>query len=193
MGRNAKLRQQRKQTNSTTSALPPKRSRSPEQSIRAEVPAPVRKTSLNPAWQNKLPPFLQKLTSRFSAPGKQAQDEASIEVDEFFQENTALLAAIAWEGYQTYGRGIVFAFNSGQPLVQIEYVPRKSLRKYLDKTELEAFANMLEVYEPEKDLVITYLASDGEVMLSSHPDVQPSPPECYRMRQQGEGLFQKQE
>ena len=183
MGRKAKLRQQRRseKTSGQTASEVNKPVRTKQQSIRAEVPALAQRSSSPPEKTKSRSP-LSRLTSFFKAtPKQQSLYDSSEEVGDFVSEYGELLGAIAWEGYQTHGRGILFAGPSSDSTIEIEYVPRKYLRNYVSKDDIKTFTEILEMSDPEKDLPILYTTQSGDTMLSSNPIDLP-PPECYRRR-----------
>ena len=185
MGRNAKLRKQRRSDEAKGTTAQSQKSLSTAQStLRAEV---ALKSNSAAATSTSTPPktgLFGKLFSRFKSPLKKTP-APSIEANEFFLEQTQALAAIAWQGYKTYGRGIVFAIPSDQPTVQIEYVPRKILRKYIDQTDndLDFLSDMLEDYNPKTGLIAVYFHPSGETIATPLFDLEPSPPDCYRQQE----------
>ena len=184
MGRKAKLRQQRRseKTPGQTSANVNKSARIKQQSVRAEVPALVHRSAGPPEKTESRSP-LSRLTSFFKpTPKQQSLYDSSQEVADFVAEYDELLGAIAWEGYQTHGRGILFAGPSSDSTIEIEYVPRKYLRNYVSKADIKMFTEVLEMSDPEKDLPMLYTTQKGETMLTSNPIDLP-PPDCYRRRQ----------
>ncbi len=184
MGRNAKLRKQRRsQTAGQASSEGSKAKRTKQQSVRAEVPALNPKPSAPPEKPESRSP-LSRLTDFFKpSPKKQSLYDSSQEVSDFIAEYGELLGAIAWEGYQTHGRGIVFAGPSSDSTIAIEFAPRKSLRNYVGKEDIKMFAEILEMSDPEKDLPMLYTTQSGDTLLSSDAMELP-PPECYRRRRQ---------
>lgn len=187
MGRKAKLRQQRRSGKASGQTFPDgkKSVGTNQQSIRAEVPALPQSSSPPPEKSESRSP-LSRLTSLFKAtPKQQALYDSGEEVGDFISEYGELLGAIAWEGYQTYGRGIVFAGPNADSTIAIEYVPRKHLRQYVGKADIKLFADTLEMSDPEKDLPLLYTTQAGETMLSANP-MEPPPPECYRRRKRQE-------
>ena len=183
MGRKAKLRQQRRSEKTSGQAAPAanKPVRTKQQSIRAEVPALAPRPS-SQLEKSKSRSLLDRLTSLFKAtPKQQSLYNAGEETTDFVSEYGELLGAIAWEGYQTYGRGILFAGPSADATIEIEYVPRKNLRHYVSKADIKMFTEILEMSDPEQDLPLLYTTQSGDTMLSSNPIDLP-PPECYRRR-----------
>ena len=183
MGRKAKLRQQRRsdKTSGRAASAVSKSARTHQPSIRAEVAALAQRASSPPEKPESLSP-LSRLTSFFKpTPKQQSLYDSSEEVADFVAEYGELLGAIAWEGYQTHGRGILFAGPSSDSTIEIEYVPRKYLRNYVSKDDIKMFTAVLEMSDPEKDLPMLYTTQSGDTMLSSNPIDLP-PPECYRRR-----------
>lgn len=93
------------------------------------------------------------------------------------------------EGYQQQGKGLVLVQDSGSSSPQIEYIPRKFLKKNIrqhgvEKEDTQAMDNMIEVYEPSNSVVMVYVNNNGEMSASMTPQSQPTPEECYRMMQE---------
>ena len=186
MGRNSRLRQQRRsQASGQTASETAKAKRTKQQLVRVEVPALNPKASAPPE-KNKSRSPLSRLTSFFKpTPKQQSLYNSSQEVEDFISKYGELLGAIAWEGYQTHGRGIVFAGPISDSTIAIEFVPRKSLRNYVIKDDLKMFTEILEMSDPEKDLPMLYTTQSGDTMLSGNA-LDLSPPECYRRRRRQE-------
>ena len=183
MGRKAKLRQQRRSGKTAGQASPDvnKPIRTKQQSIRADVPALAQRSSSPPEKTESRAP-LSRLTSLFKAtPKQQSLYDSGEETADFVSAYGELLGAMAWEGYQTHGRGLLFAGPSSESTIAIEYVPRKYLRNYVSKADIKIFSEIIEMSDPEKDLPLLYTTQSGDTMLSSNPIDLP-PPECYRRR-----------
>jgi|GEM_PF-2525045 len=185
MGRNAKLRKQRKYGETAgPSSIKSKSSATVKRSIRIELPAVV-ETDVAPEPQKKLPGFLDKLWSRFK-PSANEDYTVGIEANQFWQDREAVLGAIAWEGYQANGRGFVLAFAMGEPTIAVEYVPRKFLKQYVEKSDMEIFSDLLETYDPKEAFASAYLHHSGETIVSCRVNLDFSPPEYYHQRQQAQ-------
>ena len=185
MGRNAKLRKQRKSGEAKGDASQTTKSSCTSLStVRTEVPLASDTAASQSESTQKKPGFFGKLFSRFSSSGTKTRDP-SVEASEFFLEYEETLAAIAWKGYKNYGRGVVFAHPSDQPAIQIEYVPRKLLKKYTAQNarHIDFLSDMLEEYDPPTGLLAVYLHPSGETIATPLSDLEPSPPECYRQQQ----------
>lgn len=93
------------------------------------------------------------------------------------------------EGYQQQGKGLVLVQDSDSSSPQIEYIPRKFLKKNMrqhgvEPEDTQAMDNMIEVYEPSNSVVMVYVNNNGEMSASMTPQTQPAPEECYRMMQE---------
>ena len=185
MGRNAKLRKQRKYGEAEgSSAVKAKSSATAKRSIRVELPA-VAETDVVPEPKKKLPGFLDKLWSRFKPPVNET-GTVGAEAGQFWQDREAVLGAIAWEGYQANGRGFVLIFATGEPTITVEYVPRKFLKQYIEKSDMDLFSDLLETYEPKEAFASAYLHHSGETIVSCQRNLALSPPEYYHQRQQAQ-------
>lgn len=112
-----------------------------------------------------------------------------MDAHDFSKENQVLLGAIAWEGYQQQGKGLVLVQDSDSSPPQIEYIPRKLLKKTMrqhgvDPEDTQAMDNMIEVYEPTNSVVMVYVNNNDEMSTSMTPQTSPTPQECYHMMQE---------
>lgn len=168
MGRQAKLRQQRKQAERSPSV--------------ADTPKTSRSGQTPPKSQS----FLGKFIKRLNPFSKEKEDLSWLEDErDYTEENQRLVGAIAWEGYQKHKRGVVFAREIENAPVELEYIPRKLFKKTLrqrgvteeDMKEIEALVNS---YDPEQSVVSIYCDLNGEIT-ASMPTLDPPPPECERL------------
>ncbi len=168
MGRNAKLRKQRKEGN-----------------LAGDIPASKQSASAKKSQEQS---FFGKVASWVKRAPSVAQDSVEIQALKFSEKNNIALGAIAWEGFQKSGKGLVFVEDAGDSS-KMEYVPQKFVKKTLNTRGLhpddaKAIANMVEVYNPENGLVMVYVSPTGEITATSTPKLDPTPPECYRLHKE---------
>jgi hypothetical protein len=152
MGRQAKLRQQRKQAE-----------RSPE-------PSTAPSTNSAPSKpQSGISKFLKRLNP-FS---KDTEDLSWLEDDrDYIEQNNRRASEIALAGYPTQKRGFVLAVESEKSAPQLEYRPRRTLeatlRQYrVPKSERNTIANLVKSYDPKGSFVLVYCDRDQAVTAST--------------------------
>lgn len=95
------------------------------------------------------------------------------------------IAALAWEGYQTEGRGFVLVQTNDIEGIDAAYVEREGIE--LITTDKKAVADMIEqvnTYNPEKELVIVNTVGKYlEVWIMKDDDL--PPPLVYEMIREG--------
>ncbi|MCS6815385.1 MAG: hypothetical protein NZ772_17670, partial [Cyanobacteria bacterium] len=172
MGRNAKLRQQR-------------RSGLSEKSVRIFNSRPDMDTApVSTASQS----LLGRLLDRFKPSPKSTNTlPPPAEAFDFFDHHALLLSALAWEGYTKEGRGILFVTDSPSSF-EVEYVVRGRLKPKLrslqvDAEATEAIAEAVKKYYPERDLLMLFVTQTGAIDFVSMPNLDPPPPACYQQRQ----------
>jgi hypothetical protein len=174
MGRQAKLRQQRKQSDRADN-----RSATPEE----KTP-----TTFKASPQPKNQSFFGKLVKWLNPFSKETEDLSWLEDErDLTAENNRLVGAVAWEGYQTQKRGFVFVQEFEDVPPQLEYISRRSLKKNLRKQgvteeEMKAIEDSIASYDPEQSVVLVYRSLSGEIGVSM-PTLDPPPPECYALAQ----------
>ncbi len=185
MGRNAKLRQQRRQERQGDLAATAENSplfRQPRKKTQLEVaalPQPQPQTSANKS-------FFGKLFSRSRSDQSASLVSAADEMDRFFATYQQWLGAIAWEGYQTLGPGLLLAVNTAQQTVQVEYLSRKLLKRYFPPESLESAQTTLKLCDFGEEIALAYTTQSGEMMLGSPRSPAPLPAECHRLWQANE-------
>jgi len=174
MGRQAKLRQQRKQAGASfpSKELPPDSSwskflKKPVSTQKKENTSLLGKVK---AWLNPLP--------------KVDKYQACLESHDFFEENNVVLGAFAWSGYQKkHQKGIVFVLDLDDSNPKNDYIPRKLIKTTMPRygvetSDIPAIDSMVEIYEPETDLVLVYVNRAREMSTAvEKPEI--TPPECY--------------
>lgn len=183
MGRNAKIRQQRKHSALTEISSD---TRQPSQ-LSAKVSSLSHKPL--PKQPSENTSFWGKIAASLNPFPKVDKYQPCMDAHDFFEPNQVLVGASAWEGYQQHGKGLVLVQNSDSSPTQIEYIPRKLLKKTMlqhgvAKEDTRAMDNMIEVYEPTNSVVMVYVNNNGEISASMTPQTEPTPEECYRMLQE---------
>jgi hypothetical protein len=173
MGRNAKLRHQRR-AGASEKTVRVFKSR-PE--IAQAVPSPL--TAPKPS-------LLGQWFARFKPAPKPSGITPQLEGVNFFDAHHSLLAAMAWEGYHKQGRGLLMVVDA-ESSFEVEYIPRGRIRPLLrtlavDSDAARSIAGMVKEYHPETSVLLLFVSQGGAVDMISMPDLQPSPPECYRQR-----------
>ncbi|MFE4107561.1 hypothetical protein [Almyronema epifaneia] len=185
MGRNAKLRKQRRQERqgeaAATAANKPlfRQPRKKTQLEVAALPSPDLPTA---------PPksFLSKLFSRSLSPSAQSLSSTAEEMERFFATYQQWLGAIAWEGYQTLGPGLLLAVNTDSQTVQIEYVAKKALSRHFPAESIDSVQELTKLCDFESEITLVYTTLAGETMLGSPRSPEPSPAECHQLWQAGQ-------
>jgi len=183
MGRNAKIRQQRKH-----SALTQVSSDTQHPSQLSAKASSLSQKPL-PKQPSKNTSFWGKIAASLNPFPKVDKYQPCMDADDFSEENQVLVGASAWSGYQQQGKGLVLVQNSDSSSPQIEYIPRKLLKKTMRQhgiapEDTRAMDNMMEVYEPTNSVVMVYVNNNGEISASMTPQTGPTPEECYRMLQE---------
>ncbi len=174
MGRNAKLRHQR-------------RAGAAGKTVRVfkSRPETTQAVPLPPAASQ--PSVLGKLFARFKPAPKPSGNTPQLEGVNFFDAHYTLLGALAWEGYSKQGRGLLMVVD-GESSFEAEYVPRGRVKPALRTLEVDgdtatSIAALVKEYDPETGVLLLFVSQGGVVDMLSMPDLQPSPPECYQQRQ----------
>ena len=183
MGRNAKLRKQRQQ-----SALSEVSSVSQKPSQLSSQASSLSKKS-SPKQQSENTSFWAKIAASLNPFPKVDKYQACIDAQDFAAENQFLMGAVAWSGYQQQGKGLVLVQDLDSSPPEIEYIPRKFLKKIMrqhgvDPENTQAMDNMIEVYEPTNSVVMVYVNNNSEMSAFMTPQTEPTPEECYRRMQE---------
>jgi hypothetical protein len=180
MGRKARLRQQRRAARETQSETTPNIPQAQTVAIHAEVPA---LETASPEPKSK-PSFLERLLPFRQSPEQASLVQSGEATEDFFDTYEVLLGAIAWQGYKSEGKGFVYAVNTPEQTVRIDYVSRKNLKQYVEPENRSAYRMLIDDYDPQAEVNFTYVTQTGDEMLGSPRTTEPSPPECYQMVQQ---------
>lgn len=179
MGRQAKLRQQRKQTNQPAADPKPTSKLAQSHSVQPKPQRQPKKQSAIGKFFNRLNPFAKE------------DDYAWLEDEEDFTEtNNQLMGAVAWEGFQEVKRGFVFVEELEDAAPQLDYIARRYLKKTLrqkgvDAEGIKTIDAMVGAYKPQEQLVMVYLRQNNEIT-ASIPPLDKTPPEYYRLMQEEE-------
>lgn len=179
MGRQAKLRQQRKQSTQPAAEPKPASKLAQSHSVKSNPSRPPQKQSAIGKFFNRLNPFSKE------------EDYGWLEDEQDFTEaNNQLMGAVAWEGFQEVKRGFVFVEESEGTAPQLDYISRRYLKKTLrqkgvDAEGIETIDEMVGIYKPKEQLVMVYLHQNKEIT-ASIPPLDKTPPEYYRLIQEEE-------
>jgi hypothetical protein len=183
MGRKAKIRKQRKQSALGEASSP---SDKPLSQDTARISALVKKPS--PELNKPSTSWLGRITDALNPFPKVETEkyQGCWDAQDFSEANEVLVGAIAWDGYQHQGKGLVLVRDSDTSPPQIEYVKSRFLKKTMrpqgvDLEDIKAIENMVEVYSPEDSVVMVYLSTQGEMSSSVMPMNECTPQECYRL------------
>ncbi len=180
MGRNAKLRRERKlpSSNSTQEKI-----KHQDNSILARASDLVKKPLTSPekqlSWSDKFWDWINPLP-------KVDQYETQIDAVEFEQENEVLISAIAWEGFEKQGKGLVLLEEKKEGEIIFKYISRYKIKKTMkikgvDSEGIQAISELIKSYQPNKSVITVYLGKFGEISMSVSEPKEFSPPECYQM------------
>ncbi|MFP4409912.1 hypothetical protein [Coleofasciculus sp.] len=190
MGRKAKIRKQRKQSALGEASSP---SDKPLSQDTARISALVKKPSpeLKPEPERQGTSWLRRITDALNPFPKVEMEkyQGCWDAQDFSEANEVLVGAIAWDGYQHQGKGLVLVRDSDTSPPKIEYVKSRFLKKTMrpqgvDLEDIKAIKNMLEVYSPEDSVVMVYISTQGEMSSSVMPMNECTPQECYRLLQE---------
>ncbi|MBP0018495.1 MAG: hypothetical protein J7647_13220 [Cyanobacteria bacterium SBLK] len=179
MGRQAKLKQQRRQGEvKAKNPLPVKQSPWAEFVQRPTPEEPKKETS----FVGKL---LDRLPDRLNPLSKTDESQSNLDGDAFFATNEKVLGAIAWEGYEkNHQKGAVFVRDMGEAPFQISFISQSAFKKKLGRLgiageDMKAISEMVKNSKPKEDIVLLFCDRDGEIAAIFRP-TQPPPPECYQ-------------
>ncbi len=192
MGRNAKLRRERKSSSpsSTNKTIQKK-----DDSILARASDLVKQPETSPekqlSWSDKFWDWINPLPKA---------DKYLTQIDhaEFESENEVLISAIAWEGFEKQGKGLVLLSEKKEEETTFKYISRYKVKKTMkikgvDNEAIEAISELIKTYEPSKNVITVYLSKFGEISMSISEPKEFSPPECYQMlkKQNDKNAYQK--
>ncbi len=190
MGRQAKIRKQRKQ--SVLGEASPT-SGKPLSQDAAKISSLVNKPSPEPESESdkQVTSWWGRITDALNPFPKVDVEkyQGCLDAHDFTDTNEVLVGAIAWDGYQQQGKGLVLVRDSDTSPPQIEYVPRRFLKKTMrqlgvEPEDIKATDNIVEAYSPEDSTVMVYLSTRGELSSSLMPMQERTPQECYRLLQE---------
>lgn len=180
MGRNARLRKERKTVNGK-SPINYKKTRS--NSLATKASGLAKTESSTPEEE---PKSVFGKIKNFLPFSKSEKNQLPLDAADFQTENQLLIAAVAWEGYQQDGKGAVFVQNLADYPPIFEYIPRKKLRARMnqysvDREDIKNMETIVDVYKPTESWIIVYSDRDGEMSTGKSSQQNPSPEECYKM------------
>ena len=179
MGRKARLRKERKSSTSSTKQI----AQPQDNSVLARASSLVKQPQATPdeptSWSDKVLDWINPFP-------KVDKYQASIEASEFEQENEVLIAAIAWEGFEQHGRGLVLLEQRPDEPITFQYISRLRLKKKMKKhgvepEDIQTMSDLIKTYQPSKQMLAVYVNREGKMSTSISTPKESSPPECYQM------------
>ena len=179
MGRKARQRRERKLSPSSTKQITQPQDESILARASSLVKQPDASSDEQPSWSEKFWNWINPLP-------KVDKYQTGIDVSEFEQENQVLLAAIAWEGFEKHGKGLVLVQQRQDSPTDFQYISRIRLKKRMkkqgvDRESIQAMEEQIKSYQPNEDVILVYVNQGGEIFTSVSAEQEPSPPECYKM------------
>lgn len=183
MGRNARIRRERKSSPLPSQSSPP--SKQKDHSLLSIASSLVTHT---PTPSDPPPSLLDKFLDRINPFPKFDLDKYQVCLDsvDFERDNQVLIAAIAWEGFQRYGKGFVLVEQKLDASTSFKYISQSRVKKTmkkrgLDRLDIQVIDDLINTYEPTKGAVFVYVNSRGEISFSNTSAQDSNPPECYQM------------
>jgi hypothetical protein len=174
MGKKSKLRQQRKLDNT------------PLLSTEIVSGSPLLEFIKKPVDKQRAgnTPLLGKIQGWLNPLSKLNKYQPCFEANDFFEENNTVLGAMSWSGYQeTQCPGIVMIQDTNNSSLEMDYIPRQSIRKKLrqfdiDVENIKAIEGMVDVYDHSIDIVMVYVSRNVEMYVTMQkPEM--TPQVCY--------------
>lgn len=113
----------------------------------------------------------------------------------FIRENLLPLGHAAWQGYLTYGRGIIACevevvdattIDWSGDVVQysVQYIPAGAVSAYLEPHHLSAdfihrLMNTVQIYAPDQEILIA-IGGNGPIEIDWLRNLAIAPPDCYQ-------------
>ena len=180
MGRQARLRRERKLSSpsSTKEIIQPQ-----DNSVLARASSLVKQPQATPdegaSWSEQFFDWLNPFP-------KADKYQASIEASEFEQENQVLIAALAWEGFEQHGKGLVLVEQRPDAPITFQYISRLRLKKKMkkhgvDPEDIQAMSELIKSYQPKEEMIAVYVNREEKMFTSISSPKESSPPECYQM------------
>ncbi len=179
MGRQARLRRERKSSTSSTKEI----TKPQDNSVLARASSLVKQPQVTAdepsSWSEKFWDWINPLP-------KVDKYQASIEASEFEQENQVLIAALAWEGFEQHGKGLVLVEQRPDAPITFQYISRLRLKKKMKKhgvepEDIQAMSELIKSYQPKEEMIAVYVNREGRMSTSISTPKESSPPECYQM------------
>jgi len=174
MGRNARLRRQRR--NETTN-------------LRPSLFTPLDAIQVSPTSKPRSRPWWQKLLGKTNdlPEHSDATPSLSLNLRRFYEQYAVQIGAVAWEGYQTAGRGFVWV-KEQESSFEAEFFPRRQAAALLaeqqvSESDQDTLTSLIKSYDPRSDLVLVFTDPDDRMSAAHLEKLQPNPAECYRRKQ----------
>ena len=179
MGRNAKLRKERKLSQGSTNQTTKKKNNSVLARASSLVKEPQTSPTKQLSWSEKFWDWINPLP-------KVDKYQTQIDAVEFGQENEVLISAIAWEGFSQHGKGLVLIEEKQDEETIFKYISRYKVKnimtiKGVDPFRIEAMSGLIKSYEPTKEVISIYITQGGEIATYLSTPKDSSPSECYQM------------
>ena len=179
MGRQARLRRERKSSTSSTKEI----TKHQDNSVLARASSLVKQLQATPdeptSWSDKVLDWINPFP-------KVDKYRTSLEASEFEQENEVLIAAIAWEGFEQHGKGLVLVEQRPDTTITFQYISRLRLKKKMKKhgvepEDIQTMSELIKSYQPREKMIAVYVNREGKMFTSISSPKESSPPECYQM------------
>ncbi len=179
MGRQARLRRERKSSTSSTKEI----TKHQDNSVLARASSLVKQpqaTAEEPlSWSEKFFDWINPFP-------KVDKYQVCLDASEFEEENQVLIAAVAWEGFEQHGKGLVLVDQRENATTIFQYISRIRLKKTMKKqgvdTEgIQMMSELIKSYKPTEEVITVYINQEGEISSSISTPKESSPPECYQM------------
>ena len=180
MGRQARLRRERKLSSpSSTKQIAQPQDNSVLARASSLVKQPQATADEPTSWSDKVLDWINPFP-------KVDKYQASIEASEFELENEVLIAAIAWEGFEQHGKGLVLVEQRPDATITFQYISRLRLKKKMkkhgvDPEDIQAMSELIKSYQPKEEMIAVYVNREGKMSTSISTPKESSPPECYQM------------
>ncbi len=183
MGRQARLRKERKLSTSSTKEI----TKPQDNSILARASSLVKQPQVTPAQP---PSWSDKVLDWINPFPKADKYQTCMDAAEFEQENQVLIAGIAWEGFEEHGKGLVLVDQRENAPSLFQYISRIRLKKIMKKqgvdTEgIQMMSELIKNYQPTEEVITVYIDQEGGISSSISTPKEASPLECYQILKGG--------
>ena len=179
MGRQARLRRERKLSSSSSTK---QITQAQDNSVLARASSLVKQPQANAdeplSWSEKFFDWINPFP-------KVDKYQVCLDASEFEQENQVLIAAIAWEGFEQHGKGLVLVDQRENAPTMFQYISRLRLKKTMKKqgvdTEgIQMMSELIKSYQPTEEVITVYINQEGEISSSLSTPKESTPSECYQ-------------